>query len=201
MLFSHEADLAFLQISPEAACPRLDPLSGVFNYLAYKHSTSHHTLHLFRQRLFDVVIVVCLSRQIDIDSRTLTRENLGSQRIFAQINGRAVDLVQHDSRQCTQYLHFKLRTLDDIDGTNKRIYDKRALSAIIKRDSISLSDNTDGSSGAARYKDGVRDGSLDLDHLPWIIETFDEPFVPLKVFSWLLFGAHAFRLRFLAWYG
>ena len=70
--------------------------------------------------------------------------------------------------------------------------------AVVERDGVSLSDDTDGGLGAARYEDGVRDGSLDLDHLARIAVIFNEPFVTLEFFPGRFLCTHAFRLGLLA---
>ena len=121
----------------------------MFDNFANENPIPHHTLDLLRQRPLDVIVIFRLSRQIDVDARTLAREHLGSQRPFTQIDRRAIDLVEHDGRQSPKDLHFKLGALDHVDRADKRINDERALRAVIEGDGVGFSDDPDGRLGAA----------------------------------------------------
>ena len=58
----------------------------------------NHALHLLRQRPLDIIILVRSPRHDDIDPRAKTREDLCAQTLPAEIDCRAIDLVEHDGR-------------------------------------------------------------------------------------------------------
>ena len=83
----------------------------------------YHTLNLLRHSPLGIIILLRPPRHIDIDARTLTREDLRAERLPAQIQLRRIDLIEHDSRQGTQDLHLEFGGLDDVDAADEGVDD------------------------------------------------------------------------------
>ena len=95
-------------------------------------SIPDRTPDLLRQRAFLVVVILRLSGDIDVDACALAREDLRGQTLLAEVNGGAVDLIEHDGRQRPKHLERKLWTLDNVDGGNKGVDDQGHGSAVVE---------------------------------------------------------------------
>lgn len=168
----------------------------MFHNLTDHHPIPNHALNLLRQRPLYIIIVLAHPRQVDVHPRTFTRKHLGAQTVPAEIQRRAVHLIQHDRRQRAQNLHFEFRGFDDVDGGNEAVDDQGYLSAVVQRDGVGFADHADGRLRTPGDEDGVADGGFDFQH-PFgriAVVVFDEPFVALEFLLRRFLRPHAFRL-------
>ena len=159
----------------------------------------NHRLNLLRHRTLPVIPPLLPGRNINIDTRTLARENLRPQALLAQVERGAVHLVEQDGRQAAQHLQRKLWRLYNVDGGDEAVDDEGDGGGGVYGDGVGLAEDAEGELGAAGDEDGVPDPGLDLDRLAWSVVVFDEPLVAFEDLAGGLLGAHGVGL--LAWHG
>ena len=121
----------------------------MFDNLTNDPTIPDHTPDLLGQRTFLVVIVLRLPRHIHVDAGALAREDLRAQTLLAQVDGGAIDLIEHDGGQSAEHLEGKLRTFDDVDGGDEGVDDQRHGTAVVERDRVGFVVDADGGLGAA----------------------------------------------------
>lgn len=160
--------------------------------LTDQHPIPDHTPDLLGQGTFAIIVVVRPAGQIDIDGRALAGKELGPQTLGAEIDGRAVDLIEQDSGQGAEDLEGEIGAFDDVDGGDETVDDEGDVGAVVERDGVCLVEDADGGFGAAGNEDGLVDGGVDFEvALGWGIVVLDDPFVAVEFFARRLLRPHA----------
>lgn len=123
------------------------------------------------------VLVSLPRRQVDIDTGALARKNLGVEALAAQVDGGAVDLVEHDGGQRAQHLQRKVGALDDVDGRHERVKDDAGPHAVVDADGVGLADDADRRVFAARDEYRLHDCGFDFYRRGWVLVVFLRLFV------------------------
>ena len=131
------------------AAPPIAASTSMLHDLTNQLPIPNHALHLLRQRPLHVIVIVAFPRHDDIDARAQTREDLRPETFAAEIEGRAVDLVEHDGRQGAEDLHLELGALDDVDGGDEGVDDEGDGGAVVERDGVGFAVDADGGFRAA----------------------------------------------------
>ena len=164
--------------------------------LTNQNPIPHHTLQLLRQRTLPIIVLLTPARQIDINRGALAGKDLGAEAVGAEIDGGAVDLVEHDGGQRAEHLQREGRAFDDVDGRDKRVDDEGDAGAVVERDGVCFVDDADGGFRAAGDEDRLVDGGFDFDQ-PFGrgVVVLDDPLVAVEFFPRRLFRSH------VPWFG
>lgn len=96
----------------------------MFHNLTHDLSIStNHCPDLLRQRHLLVILFLAL-KDIQIDARAFTRENLRAHTIFAEIHLGAVYGVHEDCGKCAKNLEGKVGGFDHVDGGDEGFDDE-----------------------------------------------------------------------------
>jgi hypothetical protein len=142
-------------------------LTGMLNDFADKLAVLDVCPDLLRQRILTIVI---LTRQVDIDTRALAREDLRVLAILAEVDGRAVDLVEQHCGQGADDLEREVGALDDVDRGDERVDDDGCAARVIDGDGVGLAVDADGGVLAAGDEDGVVDFGVEFDDFARAVE-------------------------------
>ena len=96
----------------------------MLNNLTNRPPIPNNRLDLLRNRTLRIIILLARARNININSRTLTRKNLRRQTVLAEIERSAIHLIEHNSRQAPKNLHLELWRLDDVDRRDEAVDDE-----------------------------------------------------------------------------
>jgi hypothetical protein len=66
----------------------------MLNNLSKELAVLDPTSKLLRNRLLPIIVLFLLRRQVNVDTRAFARKDLGVQASLAQVDGRAVNLVE-----------------------------------------------------------------------------------------------------------
>lgn len=75
---------------------------------------------LLRERVLRIVV---LAREVDVDAGALACEDLCVLAVLAEVDGRAVDLVEEDCGEGADDLEGEVGAFDDVDGGDERVDD------------------------------------------------------------------------------
>ena len=116
---------------------------------------THHAPNLLWQSTFPEVILalLALDRDIDVDAAAFTRKHLRGQTRRAEIDLRAIDLVQQDGRQTAEHLDGDVGRFDDVDGRDERVEDQIQSVAVVDRDGVAFASYADRGGFTARDED------------------------------------------------
>ena len=147
--------------SPLAACrmPKREhnPLSRTYSHLtSMLHNLTHHlpildkAPNLLRQR---VLAIIVLGGQVDINAGALAGEDLGILAVLAEVDGRAIDLVEEHGGQGADDLEGEVGALDDVDRGDEAVDDDGGARRVVDGDGVGLAVDADGCVLAARDED------------------------------------------------
>jgi hypothetical protein len=92
-------------------------------------------------------------------------ENTRRAALLAEIDLRAVNLVEQHCGDGTKDLESKVLGLDDVDTRDELFDDERKTACVVDGDSVGFSADDDGGFGAFGDEDGVGEGSFDFNRL------------------------------------
>lgn len=153
----------------------------MLNNLGDKLSILDESPQLLRQRTFGAVVFVAHGRQDNVDARALAREHLRVQAVLAQVNGGAIDLIQHDGREGAGDLDREVGALNYVHGADQSLDQKLRARAVVNAHSVGFALHDDCGVLAARDEYALRLADLDLDRGGRRVEVLDQPLVAVKL--------------------
>lgn len=151
-LFSNLANLPF------------SSLTSMLHNLRHKLPILYIRPELLRHRRLRIILLLLLhGRQIHINTRTFTREDLRIQTILAQVDTRSIHLIQQNRRHLLQDLHRETRALDHVHGRDEGVEDERGLGGVVDGDCVCFAVDAESRAFAFGDEDGVVDFGVDFD--------------------------------------
>lgn len=125
----------------------------MFNNLTNHDPILDITSNLLGQGDFLVIVLARDWRKIDIDARALAGKDVGAKAVLAEVDLRAVDLIEQHSGQRAEHLQGETRTLDNVDRGHEVVDDEVCAGAVVDADGVCFAHKTDGGLVAARDED------------------------------------------------
>lgn len=137
--------------------------------------------------LFTSTLITPIWRHHHVYTAALTREDLGTQALAAQIDRCTIHLIEQYGRHNAIDLNGEFGRLDHVDTRYKRVHQDGKGGAIIDADGCGFANDFDNSLVAASYEDRMVDFGIDLHNfVACVVIVFDEPFVAVEFFLWRL---------------
>ena len=122
---------------------------------------------LLRQGILAIII---LGGQVDVDARALAREDLRVLAVIAEVDSRAIDLIEEHGGQGADDLEGEVGALDDVDRGDEAVDDDGGARRVVDGDGVGLAVDADRRVLAARDEDRVVDFRVQLDDVAGAVE-------------------------------